>query len=180
MKVLLQSLILSLVLTGSAFTQTATDAAKTYFEVLQSGEYDKLAALMKPAALKSFREMLTFDEAIPEEKLSHFYGTFFGEGADRKSVNAMSDVDYFAAFLSFVMKQASAAGGVKFDQVEVLGEVPEGKLMHVVTRTKLSVGEIEMVGMEVISFEKVDGKWMTLLNGEMKGMAAQLQKAFSQ
>ena len=78
------------------------------------------------------------------------------------------------------MAQAEAAGGLNFDGMEVLGEVKEGaNVAHVVMRNRVSVGEIEIEAMEVVSFKKVGKDWKALLSGKMKGLANQLRTAFN-
>ncbi len=178
MKTFIASILLAFAFTGSALSQSPSEITEAYFEAFKTGEYTRAAEFFSPAALKNFREMLNFSDALPEEEAKQFYSTFFGEGASKESVGKMSDAAFFSAFFSFVMKQAEAAGGVDFDKVEILGEVPEGEnIVHVLTRSHISVGELEMEAMEVVSFEKSDGKWKVALSGKMKGMAAQLQKA---
>lgn len=162
----------------SAIAQSASDVAKSYFDVLQEGDYDKAATFFAPEALEDFREMLNFGDALPEEEAQQLYTTFFGAGATKQTVAEMSDVEFFSKFLSFVMQQASAAGNVNFDQVEILGEVPEGEnIMHVLTRTHISAGEIKLEAMEVVSFTNSEGTWKTMLSGKMKGIGAQLKAA---
>lgn len=48
---------------------------------------------------------------------------------------------------------------------------------HVVTRNKVSVGEIEVEAMEVVSFRKVGSEWKALMLGKIKGLASQLKAA---
>lgn len=180
MKQVLAILSLSLCASVSSLGQSASERAKEYYEVFKSGEYGKAADFFAPQALADFREMMDFVDEIPVEGSAQFYSTFFGPGATKETVTALSDSEYFSGFLAFVMRQAEMAGGINFDGVEILGEIPEGEdVMHVLTRNRISMGEMEVEAMEVVSFQKVEGEWKTILSGKMKGMAAQLQKAFN-
>ena len=104
--------------------------------------------------------------------------SYFGPGATKESVKAMSNVDFYSYLLRVVMAKAAQLGQIDFRKVEVLGSVPEGdSLRHVVTRTHVGLGEITMEAMEVISFKKMGDKWGILLQGKIKGMAQQFKKA---
>ncbi|TPW17947.1 MAG: hypothetical protein FD130_457 [Halothiobacillaceae bacterium] len=125
--------------------------------------------------------MMDFIYEIPAEKQLHFLDTFFGAGATKESVSKLSDKEFFASFLGAAMAQAEAVGGINFGAMEVLGEVKEGNdIAHVVTRTKVSVGEVEVEAMEVVSFKKSGDSWKALMSGKMKGMANQLRAALTQ
>lgn len=165
---------------ASVFAGPPSDAAKTYYQTLKSKDYPAAAKQFDPAALKSFREMLAFFDALPEDEAAEVLSAFFGEGSTKESVKKLSDTDFFAKFLKGVMEQAEEAGGVEFGDFQVLGEVPEGEdVIHVVTRNKVGVGELKIESMEVMSFKKTADGWKALLNGELTGVAAQLKAAFS-
>ena len=166
---------------ASVFAGPPSDAAKTYYETLKAKDYPAAAKHFDPAALKSFREMLSFFDALPDEEAEEVLGAFFGEGSTKETVKKLNDTEFFAKFLKGVMEQAEEAGGVEFGDFKVLGEVPEGEdVIHVVTRNKVGVGELKIESMEVMSFKKTADGWKALLNGEMTGVAAQLKAAFGQ
>lgn len=172
-------LLILLSLTTSAFAQTPSEQAVKYFEVFKSGEYDKAASFFDPKAIKDFRKMFDFGDALPENQQTEFYTTFFGEDSTKESVAKLTDLEFFSSVLAFVLGQAMGAGGVEFQKVEILGEVPEGKkVIHVLARTNVKSGKIKMEAMEVLSFRKSKDGWKLLLSGKMKGMAAQLREAF--
>lgn len=78
------------------------------------------------------------------------------------------------------MKQAEAAGGLNFDGIEILGEVKEGDdITHLVTRTTVSVGAIDMEAMEVVSLKKSGDEWRILMSGKIKGLPQQLRAAYA-
>lgn len=158
--------------------QTPSELAASYFEVLQREDYKTAASYFDEAMLKEFRGMMDFLKELPDNLSQDVYPQFFGEGQTKASVAALPDVEFFARFLGGIMAQAKAFGDVLLDKMEVLGEVPEGEnVVHVLTRSRAKVGEMEIEGMEVISFHRVNGKWKALLSGKMKGMAAQLKTA---
>jgi hypothetical protein len=92
----------------------------------------------------------------------------------------MSDSEFFASFLRAALSQAQALGKVNFEDLEILGEVMEGPdVAHVVTRNKLSVGDFEVEGMEVVSCKKRGDEWKLLVSTQMKGLANQIRSALS-
>ena len=159
--------------------QEATDVVASYFGALQAGDYDKTASYFDPQALKTFRETMGFMTDLPVEAKEQFFTMFFGPGTTEEAIAALSDSGFFAKFFGAVMTQAEAAGGINFGAMEVLGQVMEGSdVAHVVTRNRVSVGQIEVEAMEVVSAKQTAGVWRLLLSAEMKGLADQLRAGF--
>lgn len=178
MKIVTTSILLTLAATAGAFAQSASDTASAYFNALQEGDYAKATGFFSDEAMENFRGMMDFS-ALPPQQAPMILGTFFGQGATAESVAAMTDDEFFTAFMPFLMNQAKQAGGLDFNDVDVLGEVPEGEdVVHVLTRITVAAGGVEMQQMEVVSFEETDSGYEAMLSGQMKGMAAQLQRAF--
>lgn len=152
--------------------------SKTYFKMLSQQQWDEIAKLYDPAALKEFREMMSFLVEMPDEMAPKVLGGFFGAGATKESVKAMSDQAFFSFFLRGVMTQASQLGELDFRKVEVLGTVAESDILkHVVVRTDIGVGEMNMEAMEVISFRKEGDRWGLLMQGKLKGLAQRIKRA---
>lgn len=162
-----------------SFAETASDRAKMYFEDLQQGKYKVAASHFDPSQLKEFRQMMEFYKALPEEHSKRFVQTFFGENQSVDKVAKLSDAEFFAGMLTFIMRQAQAAGGVDFNGFQVLGEVPEGEVIHLVTRNQVSVGHISTEAMEVVSLKKNGDEWRMLMSGKVKGLPNQIKAAFS-
>jgi len=178
MKVFWFAIAILMLAGGTVSAKTASETATEYFGTLQQKDYDGAAKYFDPAALGEFRQMMSFVSELGEDVQTMYYTTFFGEGATKDSVTKLSDALFFATFLRSVMAQADAAGGINFDKMEVLGEVMEGKdVAHVVTRNKVSVGEIEVEAMDVASFRKIGEEWKALMSGRLKGMPVQLKAA---
>ena len=172
-------LVLALLLCGqAAYSQTASDAAVKYFNKLKSKDYEVAVAMFFPPALAEFRKMMSFMSEIPDDEREGIYATFFGPDADKDTVAKLSDAQFFAAFLGGVIGQAEAQAQTELRDVQVLGEVPEGpKVRHVVARSKMKAGELEVESMEVVSFTNNNGVWQATLSGQMKGLPQQLRAA---
>ena len=163
-----------------SYAETAIERANLYFKDLESYQFSRAAAHFDPEQLKEFTSMMGFYKEIPDEAQSQFLAVFFGQGATIAQVEELNDVDFFASIFRFIMNQAEAAGGLNFDGMEILGEVPEGNdVAHLVTRNRVSVGQIKMESMEVVSLRKNGNEWRVMLSGKIKGIPAQLKSAFS-
>ena len=174
--------VLALLLCGeAAYSQTATDAAVKYFSSLKKKDYVAAAAMFFPPALAEFRKTMSFVNDFPEDEQEGIYGTFFGTGATKDTVAKLSDAQFFAPFLTSVVSQVEqqAQAELEIKDVQVLGEVAEGaKVRHVVTRSKMKAGELEVDSMEVVSFTNNNGVWQATLSGQMKALPQQLRAAF--
>ena len=167
-----------LALVSVAYAQTPESIAKSYFEMLRNKQWTQIAQLYDPGALRDFREMMSFLLEVPDESASQVLGALFGPGATKQGVKAMSEAEFFAAFLGGVMARSAQLGQLNFETIEVLGSVGEGdSLRHVVTRTHISLADMSMESMEVVSLKKVENEWKLLLQGKIKGMAQQIKKA---
>jgi hypothetical protein len=174
-------LLLAVLLTNVAWAETASDRAMAYFDDINNRNFAAAAGQFDPAQLKEFRTMMEFYKELPPEVQTEFVQGFFGPTQTVESINNVSDVEFFASIFNFVMQQADQAGGINFDGVEILGEVKEGdNIAHLVTRNRVSVGEIEVEAMEVVSLKKQGDGWRMLMSGSIKGLPAQLNAVFSQ
>jgi len=175
MKILIPILLL---VSNLAWAETSAEFAKAYFGDLESGNFEAAAEKFDPEQLNEFRTMMEFYKEIPAQAQTQFIQTFFGPDQTIETVDKATDVQFFSGVFSFIMRQAEAAGGLNFDGFEILGEVMEGDVVHLVTRNRVSVGELEMEAMEVVSVKKQGDSWKLMLSGKMKGLPEQLKAAF--
>ncbi len=162
---------------SAVFAGAPSDATKAYYATLKKKDYVAAAKTFDPAALKAFRDTLSFFNDLPDEEAGDTLSMFFGEGASKASVKKMSDAEFFASFLKGSLEEMEEATGTEPGEVQVVGELPEGEdVVHVVTRNKSGVGGLKIETMEVLSFKKTADGWKALLPGEMGGLAAQLKE----
>lgn len=170
--------IIFFVLCGSAHANSASQVAAAYFDALKKKDYNAAVSFFDPKALHEFQETMGFIADIPNEGPNNLLNVFFGPNATKESVLKLTDAEFFSAFLSAVMTQAETRGGINFNGMEVLGEVMEGSdISHVVTRNRVSVGEIEVEAMEVVSFRLIGKEWKAQMTAKMKGIANQIRAA---
>lgn len=158
--------------------ESPEERATMYFQDLQEQQYVEAARHFTPEGLREFREDMGFYKSLPAEVQSEFIQSLFGPAQTVESVSGLSDVQFFAALLGFIMRQAQAAGGLDFEDVEILGQVTEGEdVVHLVTRSNVSVGGVSIEDMEVVSLKRRDEEWRVMLSGRIKGIAQRLEAA---
>jgi len=160
--------------------ETAAERAELYFKDISEFKFKQAANHFDAEQLKEFRKLMEFYKEIPEDSQAQFIQSLFGEEHSRESIEALTDVEFFASLLTLIMQQAKAIGGLNFDRLEILGEVREGEnIAHLVTRNKISVGELEMESMEIVSLKKNGEQWRVMMSGKIKGLPQQLKAAFT-
>lgn len=180
MKIMRIALVVLALSSSWVYGATAPETTASFYQQLQEGDFEAAAAFFDPPALTEFRQSLSIINEAPPAAQLQFREAFFGEGATAESIAKMSDSEFFASFLRAALSQAQALGKVNFEDLEILGEVMEGPdVAHVVTRNKLSVGDFEVEGMEVVSCKKRGDEWKLLVSTQMKGLANQIRSALS-
>ena len=180
MKTLRFALAALLLSSGLVYGATAPETAAAFYKQLQEGNFEAAAAFFDSPALTEFRQSLSIIDEAPPAAQQQFREAFFGAGATAESIAKMSDKQFFASFLRSAITQAEALGRVNFDDLEILGEVMEGPdVAHVVTRNQVTVGDVEVEGMEVVSCKKRGDEWKLLVSTQMKGLANQIRAAIS-
>ncbi len=152
-----------------------------YVAAMKAGQYPRTAELMHPEALEKFRTMmLPLVEASAGTEAEQGLLVFFRGVKNAEALKKLSPAEFFAAFFaglaetSPAMKQALASASTT-----VIGSVPEGDVVHVVSRTSVTAEGIGINKMEVVSLKRVGESWRVLLSGEIEGIAQALKKALS-
>lgn len=168
--------VLTLIFPMAASAKYASQVAASYYNALKVSDYKAAASFYDRGALKEFRQMMSFIDDLPPKTSASVYQQLFGAKATKASVGQMNNVDYFAAFLEAIMTRAQAQSPISFDNLQIIGEVNEGaSKVHVVTRNKVSAGQLKVEAMEVISLKKNGKRWRILMSGQIKGMAESIR-----
>jgi len=180
MKIFRMTFAVLLLSSGLVYGATAPETTAAFYAQLQKGDFEAAAGYFDPPALTEFRQSLNIINDAPPAAQQQFREAFFGAGATAESIAKMSDRQFFASFLRSAITQAEALGRVNFDDLEILGEVMEGPdVAHVVTRNQVTVGDVEVEGMEVVSCKKRGEEWKLLVSTQMKGLANQIRSALA-
>ena len=171
--------LVSVFLSGFAWADTPEAVALAYFSDLESGNYAAAAEKFDPEQLAEFRTQMEFYKEIPLDAQSQFIQMFFGSADSVESIDKLTDVEFFSGLFVFMQRQVELAGRLSFDGIEILGSVEEGEdVSHLVTRNRVSVEEIEIEALEVVSLKKQGEKWYMMLQGQLKGLPQQLKIGF--
>jgi hypothetical protein len=180
MKIFRIAFAVLLLSSGLVYGATAPETTAAFYEQLRKGDFEAAAGYFDPPALTEFRQSLNIINDAPPVAQAQFRQAFFGEGATAESIAKLSDADFFSSFLRTALAQAKALGKANFDKIDILGEVMEGPdVAHVVVRNRVSVGEMEVEGMEVVSCKKRGDEWKLLVSTQMQGLANQLRAALT-
>jgi hypothetical protein len=146
-----------------------------YFAALQQNGLTSAADFMHPDELRRFKEMifpiLAAEDAAGRHDLRE---AMFGANATMGDAESASPADFLRAFMRFVAARMSDAKP-HFDRIEVLGAIPEGDVVHVVTRVYVGVGDLAVRQMEVVSLKPSGDDWKLMLTGQMEGLAQALR-----
>jgi len=157
--------------------------AKFYFTKVQKHEWNEVAKLYDPEALKEFKSMMVSpleasSEELPEAMVPGLFEGIFGDGKTIEEIREMSDKDFFSSFLRNSMDVASEVG-VSFKNLYIIGSIPEGdSIRHILARMYVKIGDMELEKLEVLSVKKIGDSWGIILQGQVKGMAEQFVKMF--
>jgi hypothetical protein len=164
---------------AAASPETPEQVAQRAVELARSGEWEGFARLMHPHDLgelkKLFREILVIDTS--GQFASGLFGIENLEAYDKLD-GAQVLANLMRTMTQMAPDMAEAMGSL---DSETLGSVPEGPdVVHLVQRSKVTMGALTVKKMEVTSLKKHEGKWLMLAKGELQGMAEALKAAAQQ
>lgn len=64
------------------------------------------------------------------------------------------------------------------DDLQILGSVREGELVHLVTRSIVTTGTVQQTRLEVVSMKPYSDSWRTLLTGDVESMSQAIRIGF--
>jgi hypothetical protein len=155
----------------SGATEDSPEAAAAAFtRAMQSHDWDRLSSLMHSDALSEFREMLR--PVIQMQEAGDFRRALFGN-VELETIQGLSDAEFFAGFMGAMFSQTPMIAEVlEGAEMKIIGRIMEGKTAHVVARLEMSVDEIDISKIEVMSFREEAGGWRAMLTGDVSSVAA--------
>ena len=178
----------SLCWAATGWSQTPEMVAREYIDSMRNADMEKAAALMHPAALERFRDILVqIADALtardPQADLRKNPGMdlLFGEGGPAE-LKTTSPAKVFLNFMSKLyarvpMMREMVAGS----QVHFIGHVDESEnVSHVVYRTTLSRQGTEVTKVEVLSLKRHGENWRVLLTGDLERLATSIGRGAPQ
>lgn len=148
--------------------------AGEYAAAIRVGGMPDAANYIHPDELRRFKDMLS--PLLADAKSPAAQGivqAVFGPQSDVESVAAMDPLSFMQGFLAFLDGQMKVLN-VTFGDLQILGAVPEGDTVHLVTRTSAGAAGMKLTKLEVMSLKPYEGMWKVLLSGQIEALAQAL------
>lgn len=166
----LTALLLSTLSSVSFAQNTPEQAAALYISTIAESGMSGIVELTHPDEIEKFhswfKDVLTLPGA--DEDIDAIFGQYSAE-----ELRAMSAAEFMRAIFSSLdprMRELTASF-----RGDVLGTVMEGDTAHVVTRIQMSAEGVGLTKLEVLSLRRHGDSWLTLLSGDITGMANAIQ-----
>lgn len=168
-------------LAGSASAAAGTTPKQVYLDytdAIRTAGLTEIPKFIHPDELVRFRSMILpiFAEGQGEDAIA-LATQFFGPEATPASVAALPPDRFMAQFLAQVGAEIGL-DKVNFGEAEVLGDVTEGEVIHLVTRTRIGMGDLSIMQMEVVSMKPHGDSFGLMLSGQIDGIAKMLNAKF--
>lgn len=159
----------------SAPRSTPQSVAEAYVAAIRANGMSAAADYIHPDELRRFKEMLSplFADAS-SSTAQGFVPAVFGPQATVESVTALDPLSFMRAFMGFIDRQMKAVN-LTVGNVQILGAVPEGAIVHLVSRTSAGGSDVRLTKLEVMSLKPYMGTWRLLLSGQIEGFAEALK-----
>lgn len=169
------SLLFCSVGTVPAQTDASAEAAvRAYYQALNAGNWDRVAALTHPDALNDVVELVRKIAGANEKSLNSLQAAL-GESLLLDTLDRVAPRRVYAAFIGALMKTPFMKGTVAGSTVDVIGSVMEGETAHVVIRVRTSmIADKATETMQVHSARLHNGEWLTLLDEHLSSMRSVL------
>ena len=155
--------------------ETPEQVTDRFLAAMRAADWQGMAALMHPNALKETRQLLAgvFEAPNAGEFRQQLLGVTTVEQA-----KAMSDTAVFAALMRLTTQDENVAALLKTATVQVIGHVNEGSdTAHVVYRMAMTINGIPITKMDVMSLARSPVGWRGLLKGDVAALAAGIRAA---
>jgi len=155
--------------------ETPEQVTERFITAMRAADWQGMAALMHPNALKEMRQLLAgvFEAPNGGPMRQQLLGVTTVQQA-----KALSDTAVFASLMRMTTQDADVAELLRTAKVQVLGHVNEGAdTVHVVYRMAMTVNGIPITRMDVMSLARSPVGWRGLLKGDVSALAAGIRAA---
>jgi hypothetical protein len=155
--------------------ETPEQVTDRFIAAMRAADWNGMASLMHPNALKQMRQLLAgvFEAPNAGQIRQQLLGVNTVQQAQ-----ALSDTAVFASLMRMTTQDADVAELLKNAKVQVLGHVTEGAdTVHVVYRMAMTINGIPITKMDVMSLARSPLGWRGLLKGDVTALAAGIRAA---
>ncbi len=163
-------------------TGEASKVAEQANSALANMDWDTYSGLMHPDAADEFQNMVfpTIEAMLPKPSDSVLQDTvvLFGQDISVKALRDKPAPEFFAAIMNLVFDNVPQLRQTFLTmQTQVVGEVAEGSdLVHVVSRTTMTINQGDLEEMNVLTMRRDDDAWRMSLSSKIKGLAQLIQQ----
>jgi hypothetical protein len=156
---------------------TPEEVARQQFAAIQAEGIGAVVDYLHPDALAEFKGIVlpVFELAGSDEIRSYV----FGGPTTLQEIRAMDPSEVMRAFLGSFGEQFEDLQ-VSFDEIEIVGVVPEGERRHVLARMTVSTPDFTIKEYEVLSLKPFEDTWRLELSSEMQSMASAFRMVLNQ
>lgn len=143
---------------------------RLYYRHLHEKKYDAIGALMHPAALKEFRELA---DGIVKIDSSRRFITSFLDVATVEEYGALSDEAVYAKIVEKTIREFNKSSALfPLSKIKIIGTYTDEKdaTAYVIYRFEMNIETIPMEKLSVEALRRHEGRWLLLLNGDIRGM----------
>lgn len=170
--------VLVLVLSAAALAQARPeDVAARYLEAVRDRGFAAGADFLHPDEMARFQALLI--PVLEAEQASGgraLLNATFGREATLLSARLADPADFLRRFAR-VMAVRAPDQPTGFDQLQVLGSVPEGDTVHVLARLRTAVEDGPRERLVVVSLRPVEADWRVLLSPDIEQAARAMEEA---
>lgn len=160
---------------ASQAPETPEQVAQHYLRAMSAQQWDTMAALMHPAALRQLRSLLAplFESPTMDGSREELLGVH-----SLSEAKTLSDRAVFATFMGRLLQSQEQVMGILRDsRIQVIGHVPEGTdTVHVVYRMNYEKDDAAVSKMDVFSMQRMGDAWRGLLAGDFRMLGAMLRR----
>ena len=163
-------------------TGEASKVAEQANSALANMDWDTYSGLMHPDAADQFRNMVfpAIETMLPKPSDSVLQDTvvLFGQDISVKALRDKPAPEFFAAIMNLVFDNVPQLRQTFLTmQTQVVGEVAESSdLVHVVSRTTMTINQGDLEEMNVLTMQRDDDAWKMSLSSKIKGLAQLIQQ----
>jgi hypothetical protein len=173
------ALLLATVSTVPASAQSPADTpeqvARLYVEAIRASDWNAAARLMHADALHEMRDALSALVEHPEA--GEFRQQLLGVGTVAEA-RALSDTAVYVSIMRLTSQQPGLSEAMRSAEARILGRVDEGRdTTHVTYRVAMTVQNVPVSMVDVMSLARSPHGWRGLLKGEMAAFAAGIRAA---
>ncbi len=161
-----------------AFANSPEALAVRFLDAMIARDYQAVAELTHPDALREVRESLGFIPNLDERKQKVALTGFFGPDATMESFGALSDAEVYAALMTLAMTKDDWATLLAAGDSRVSGTVADADdVVRVLVQIDTVMQRVDATLWMVVSCRRANDRYLLLAREEVEFMVSLFKKA---